>query len=51
MIGAEEMTSKIRMQQSGKRRKYTILGSKESGISKMNQEALRFLKRLRGKLG
>ena len=45
------MTSKNGTKQSGEKRKYTVLSNRELKMSKRNQEAIRVLKRLRGKLG
>jgi hypothetical protein len=45
------MTSKNVTEQTGKNRRYTVLGNKALRVSKMNQEAIQVLRRLRGKWG
>lgn len=45
------MTSKNVTKQLGENRRYTVLGNKALRISKMNHEAIRVLKKLRGKFG
>jgi hypothetical protein len=45
------MTSKKETKKLGVKPKFTVLGNKESKISKRNEEAIRILKRIRGKLG